>query len=90
MSYKVKFSRQALKDIDAFKKSGNKAILKKLKVLLDEMVIDPKNGTGKPEMLKHNYAGYWSRRINHEHRIIYSIDDEVFIVDIISVLGHYK
>lgn len=90
MSYKVKFSKQALKDIETFKKSGNLALLKKLKVLLDEMVVDPKNGTGKPEMLKHHYVGYWSRRINHEHRIIYRIDDEILIVDIVSVLGHYK
>ncbi len=90
MSYKVKFTKQALKDIETLKKSGHQALLKKLKVLLDEMVIDPKNGTGKPEMLKYNYAGYWSRRINKAHRIVYSIDDEILIVDIVSVLGHYK
>lgn len=90
MSYKIKFSKQAFKDIERFKKSGNQAILKKLKILLDEMVINPKKGTGKPEILKHDYAGYWSRRINREHRIIYSIDDEILIVDIVSVLGHYE
>jgi toxin YoeB len=67
MSYHLDFSNQAKNDIDFHKKSGNKAILKKLFVLLNELIDHPFEGTGKPEALKYNLIGYWSRRINQEH-----------------------
>jgi toxin YoeB len=67
MSYHLDFSNQAKNDIDFHKKSGNKAILKKLFVLLNELMDHPFEGTGKPEALKYNLIGYWSRRINQEH-----------------------
>jgi len=41
-----------------------------------ELAEHPREGTGKPEMLKGDLAGYWSRRINREHRLVYSIEDE--------------
>ncbi|WP_317163371.1 Txe/YoeB family addiction module toxin [Mucilaginibacter arboris] len=46
---------------------------------------------GKPEQLKYNLAGRWSRRINNEHRIIYSISDknQTIILNILSLKGHY-
>ena len=52
----------------------------------------PYEGIGKPEPLKHNLSGVWSRRINHEHRIIYEIIDEntIEILNIISLKGHYE
>jgi len=49
----------------------------------------PLAGTGKPEELKHNYQGFYSRRINKKHRIIYSIKAEIVTVYILSVFGHY-
>jgi toxin YoeB len=67
MSYYLGFSNQAKNDIDFHKKSGNKSILKKLFVLLNELIDHPFEGTGKPEALKYNLIGYWSRRINQEH-----------------------
>ena len=65
------FSDQATEDINYHKKSGNKALLKKMLVLLEEISDHPFTGTGKPEALKHDLAGKWSRRINQEHRLIY-------------------
>jgi toxin YoeB len=88
MTYQLSYSAQANKDIDFHKKSSNKPLLKKLLVLLEELTEHPTTGTGKPEQLKHNLAGYWSRRINQEHRLVYKILDDN-IVRIYSAKGHY-
>ncbi|MDT3738852.1 MAG: Txe/YoeB family addiction module toxin [Candidatus Kapabacteria bacterium] len=58
----------------------DKKILKSINELLKEISRTPYSGLGKPEPLKHKYRGYWSRRINDEHRFIYQIrGDEVLI-----------
>ncbi len=87
MGYHLDFSDQANKDIYFHKKSGNKTLLKKLFVLLKELTEHPTTGTGKPEQLKYNLTGYWSRRINQEHRLVYKISDERVMV--YSAKGHY-
>ena len=53
---------------------------------------NPFEGIGKPEPLKHDLSGVWSRRINQEHRIIYEIIDEntIELLNIISLKGHYE
>jgi toxin YoeB len=88
MSYHLDFSNQAENDIDFHKKSGNKAILKKLFVLLNELIDHPFEGTGKPEALKYNLIGYWSRRINQEHRLVYEVLENTIFVH--SAKGHYE
>lgn len=88
MAYQLNYSAQANKDIDFHKKSGNKALLKKLLVLLEELTEHPTIGTGKPEQLKHDLTSYWSRRINQEHRLVYKIMDDN-VVRIYSAKGHY-
>ena len=88
MSYHLDFTDKAKEDITFHKKSGNKAVLNKLNALLEELTEHPFTGTGKPELLKHNLAGLWSRRINKEHRLLYEVTDEV--VFILSVKGHYE
>lgn len=71
---------KAERDINYWYKSGNKQILKKITQLLKTILEDPYGGIGKPEALKHELTGLWSRRINTEHRLIYEIDDNsVFI-----------
>lgn len=88
MAYHLDFSGQAQKDISFHKISGNKAILKKLLVLFEELIEHPFEGIGKPELLKYDLSGYWSRRINREHRIVYEVkEDTVFVL---SVKGHYE
>ncbi|MCH7534566.1 MAG: Txe/YoeB family addiction module toxin [Bacteroidetes bacterium] len=58
----------------------NKKILKKINTLLKEISRNPFDGIGKPEALKYKYKGYWSRRIDGEHRLIYRVkDDEILI-----------
>ncbi|MEX0812174.1 MAG: Txe/YoeB family addiction module toxin [Chitinophagales bacterium] len=88
MSYHLDFTDTAKKDISAHKKAGNKTVLNKLLTLLEELAEHPFTGTGKPEPLKHNLSGMWSRRISREHRLIYEV--EANTVNILSAKGHYK
>ena len=88
----IDFSEKAKSDLDFWRKSGNKKILNKIYSLIEDIQLHPFEGIGKPEQLKHNLSGYWSRRINQEHRIIYEIINEntVNILSIISLKGHYE
>jgi len=90
MSYTVTFSPKAEKQIEAFERSGNQALLRKVITLTAELAEHPRLGTGKPEMLKGDLAGYWSRRISREHRLVYSIDDDAVTVCVVSAKGHYE
>lgn len=58
----------------------DKATLRKLNVLLKECQRTPFAGTGKPEPLKQNLSGYWSRRISGEHRLVYKVDNSVLYI----------
>ena len=58
----------------------DKSILKKMNVLLKEIERTPFEGAGKPEPLKHQYAGWWSRRINLEHRLVYKVENSSIII----------
>ncbi len=90
MSYTLEFSKTALKDIEKHKKSGDKPTLKKIEKLLTELMEHPITGTGQPELLKHNLAGLYSRRINKKHRLIYSIKEKIITVYILSAYSHYR
>jgi len=65
----------------------DKKILKKINELIKDIERNRNTGIGKPEALKHELAGFWSRRITEEHRLIYSLDEEN--VYIVSCRGHY-
>ena len=62
---------------------------KKIKTILNELKEHPYTGTGQPEQLKHELSGFWSRRINQKDRIIYSVEEEIVTVEVISAMGHY-
>lgn len=64
--------------------------MKKLNALIEELKEHPETGTGQPERLKHSLSGLWSRRINHTHRLVYSIDGKNVSVIIIGAFGHYN
>lgn len=89
MGYALKFEDQAILDIARLKKSGDKAIIKKLEKLLIEMQEHPRTGTGQVEQLKYYRVETWSRRINREHRIVYRVHDDVVEVLVLAVFGHY-
>ena len=52
---------------------ADRTILRKINILLKECLRTPFAGTGKPELLKGNLRGYWSRRITQEHRLVYKV-----------------
>ena len=84
----IVYTPEATKHLDFWVKSGNKAILKKILELSEAILLNPAEGVGKPEQLKHDLAGYWSRRITQEHRMVYKIEeDNIYIY---SLKGHYE
>jgi toxin YoeB len=89
MTFTVIYTENALKDIEKLKKTGNKVLLNKLHVLLQELELHPQSGTGKPEKLKGNLTGFWSRRISREHRLVYFINGHTVTVTVIAAYGHY-
>ncbi len=88
----VIYSEKAQKDREFWKKSGNKAIMNKITALIEDIILHPFEGIGKPEPLKHHLIGRWPRRINQEYRIIYRATEEntIEILDILSLKGHYE
>jgi toxin YoeB len=83
----IEYSVKAVEDIKYWKKSGYTAIQNKISSLIRAIGETPYTGIGKPEMLKHEYSGYWSRRINSEHRIIYKVTNNKIVIA--SLKGHY-
>ena len=83
------YSDEAKRDIEYWKKSGNTGIQKKIQQILDAIAENPFGGIGKPEPLKHNLAGLWSRRISYEHRVVYKFLENSATIKIYSLRGHY-
>jgi len=78
---------QAKEDLAYWKKTNNSIVLKRIRKLIESIIEAPFEGLGKPEPLRYNLSGCWSRRINQEHRIIYEVaKDEIIIL---SLKGHY-
>ncbi|MGH7867442.1 MAG: Txe/YoeB family addiction module toxin [Candidatus Dormibacteraceae bacterium] len=59
---------------------ADRTILKRINRLIDNILLDPFDGIGKPEPLRHALEGSWSRRISEEHRLVYLIDDEDIVI----------
>ena len=79
-------------ELDAFEDYNNWAIFdirtfKKITGLIKDIKRDPFKGIGKPELLKYELTGFWSRRITDEHRLVYKISDKDIII--YSCKGHY-
>ena len=58
----------------------DKALLKRINMLIKEIQREPFQGIGKPEPLRHGLSGYWSRRINDEHRLVYKVADDAVLI----------
>lgn len=79
-------------DVDAWNdylywQKTDRKMLKRINQLLTEIQRHPFDGLGKPEPLKGNLSGFWSRRINDTHRIVYAITEDTVII--IACRGHY-
>lgn len=88
--FRVEITEIAKKQIILHYKSGDKATRTKLNKILLELTEHPYEGVGNPEKLKHNLVDFWSRRINSKDRIIYSVNENLVLVDVISAMGHYS
>lgn len=76
---KLVFAENAWEDYLYWQKTDKK-LLKRINVLIKDIQREPFEGIGKPEPLKHALSGYWSRRINDEHRIVYKIDNDSVLI----------
>lgn len=84
---RVSFDSAAFGEFNEWAASDRK-IHKKILELINSILRDPFAGIGKPEALKHQLRGYWSRRITDEHRLVYKITEEEIIIA--SCKGHYQ
>jgi len=84
---KLIFVDQSWEDYLYWQKN-DKNILKRINLLIKDIQKTPYQGIGKPEQLKHNYQGLWSRRITKEHRLIYKIDKESVVL--LKLRFHYN
>jgi toxin YoeB len=82
------YKDKALKDIKFWKKSGQKNIRSKITRLIEDIQLHPETGLGKPEALKYELTGLWSREIDKGNRLIYEISGNQ--LHIISMRGHYS
>ena len=87
MEIKVIYLPRAQADLLYWKKSGNKGIQERINKIIQSILETPFEGIGKPEPLKYDYIGWWSRRINEEHRLVYQVNDGEIII--LQMRFHY-
>jgi addiction module toxin, txe/yoeB family len=80
-------------DIDAWEdylywQQNDKKIVKRINQLIKDIVRSPFDGIGKPESLKENLTGFWSRRIDGEHRLVYLVQENMILI--FACRGHYE
>ena len=75
----LSWTSQAWEDYLYWQKTDKK-ILKRINQLIRDTQRQPFEGIGEPEPLRHNWSGYWSRRIDREHRFIYKVNDKELII----------
>ena len=81
--YTVEISSKARKELQLHYKSGNISDIRKIEQIFLELSNSPYEGIGNPEPLKYKMSGYWSRRVNEEHRLVYKVkEDFLFIVQL--------
>lgn len=90
MKYEIDLTKFARKQIEEFRRAGDKVSLNKIDSLLNELREHPYTGTGKPEALTGNYVGFWSRRINQKDRLVYTVKEEIITVSVVQAKGHYS
>ena len=83
----IEFTELAKKDLEYWRKTGNLKIQNRITDLLNSIIDNPFKGIGKPEPLKYQLAGKWSRRIDKENRLVYAIKNET--IYIYSLKDHY-
>lgn len=88
--FRIEITQEAEKDFAKHLKSGNKSNINTIQKILVELENTPHQGIGKPERLKHQFSGFWSRRINQKDRLVYKVEEEIVTIYIVSAMGHYS
>ncbi len=73
------FSKHAWEDY-LYRQRRDKRVVRRINQLIQAITREPFSGIGKPEPLRHGLAGYWSRRIDEEHRIVYKVTDDSLLI----------
>ncbi|SMF96886.1 toxin YoeB [Methylomagnum ishizawai] len=84
---KLTFTESAWSDY-LWLQEHDKDLLKRTNALIKDVLRSPFEGIGKPEPLKANLSGYWSRRINSEHRLVYEVSEGAILI--VSCRFHYR
>lgn len=86
----IVFRRDAWRDYIAWQAEDDK-VLERINALIEECLRDPFRGTGRPEPLRQNLAGWWSRRITGEHRLVYRVSGkgDMQALEVLSCRYHY-
>lgn len=87
--YKIRFTETADEDVLYWKKSGQKVAMAKIQRLLIDMQQHPLTGLGKPEALRFDLSGKYSRRIDSKNRLVYDVDESSMVITVHSLRGHY-
>ncbi|MDR1568501.1 MAG: Txe/YoeB family addiction module toxin [Streptococcaceae bacterium] len=82
------WSDEAWEDYEHWFAENNKPMIKRIHKLIRDIERNGYQGIGKPEPLKHDFSGYWSRRITDEHRLVYKLEDGQ--IKIAAARFHYK
>ena len=75
----IKFSSKGWEDY-LYWQATDRALLKRINMLIKEIEREPFTGKGKPEPLKHRLSGFWSRRIDSQHRLVYSFEADTLLI----------
>ena len=84
---KITFSESGFEDYKYWMNEDRKT-LKRINALIDDIIRNGNNGIGKPEALKNNYAGFYSRRIDDKNRLVYRIEGEIILI--IACRTHFQ
>ena len=88
--YIVTISEIAKQQLNKHYKSGDKALIRRIERIFEELSEHPYAGIGKPEQLKHELSGLWSRRLDEKNRLVYDVIENIVTVFVLSAKGHYN
>ena len=86
--YEIELTAEAERDL-VFWSKNDKKTLKRIRALIANMQETPYTGLGKPEALRHEWSGFYSRRIDSRHRLVYTVNDEQQLITIHLMRYHY-
>jgi toxin YoeB len=86
--YQIQYTKHSLKQLKSLSK--DKKLLLKFEEIIQDIKLNPYSLLYKFESLKHNYSGFYSKRLTKKHRVLYKIEHSLVTVIIVSLLGHYS